>query len=139
MFANVFDADSLPRKPIGGFVCLYASDWLALPDADPVSGVGVIALADHTAEVMTRIRAAAVGLCPVHSGARRIWPRLCSSHRWRCGPMNLLLALVVVLLILSVPAWPYSAGWGRSEEHTSELQSRFDLVCRLLLEKKKNL
>src|SRR5207249_10022301 len=28
-------------------------------------------------------------------------------------------------------------GW-RSEEHTSELQSRFDLVCRLLLEKKKD-
>src|SRR5690349_22006874 len=27
---------------------------------------------------------------------------------------------------------------GRSEEHTSELQSRRDLVCRLLLEKKKN-
>src|SRR6266704_7219365 len=31
--------------------------------------------------------------------------------------------------------WPAS----RSEEHTSELQSRFDLVCRLLLEKKKYL
>src|SRR5699024_12876056 len=30
-----------------------------------------------------------------------------------------------------------AAGVGRSEEHTSELQSRFDLVCRLLLEKKK--
>src|SRR5207247_11100629 len=30
------------------------------------------------------------------------------------------------------------ATWsGRSEEHTSELQSRVDLVCRLLLEKKK--
>src|SRR5207249_6574466 len=28
-------------------------------------------------------------------------------------------------------------GADRSEEHTSELQSRFDLVCRLLLEKKK--
>mgnify|MGYP006870761734 CR=1 FL=1 len=27
-------------------------------------------------------------------------------------------------------------GMERSEEHTSELQSRFDLVCRLLLEKK---
>src|SRR5699024_11256031 len=26
----------------------------------------------------------------------------------------------------------------RSEEHTSELQSRFDIVCRLLLEKKKH-
>src|SRR5437868_8402420 len=30
------------------------------------------------------------------------------------------------------------AAAARSEEHTSELQSRFDLVCRLLLEKKKN-
>src|SRR2546428_6176833 len=30
-----------------------------------------------------------------------------------------------------------AATW-RSEEHTSELQSRSDLVCRLLLEKKKN-
>src|SRR5260221_2582859 len=28
---------------------------------------------------------------------------------------------------------------GRSEEHTSELQSHSDLVCRLLLEKKKNI
>src|SRR5215469_17884346 len=31
----------------------------------------------------------------------------------------------------------HPAGRGRSEEHTSELQSRRDLVCRLLLEKKK--
>src|SRR5699024_11799384 len=30
-----------------------------------------------------------------------------------------------------------TVGVSRSEEHTSELQSRFDLVCRLLLEKKK--
>src|SRR5260221_2109334 len=29
-------------------------------------------------------------------------------------------------------------GGGRSEEHTSELKSHSDLVCRLLLEKKKN-
>src|SRR2546430_9875455 len=28
--------------------------------------------------------------------------------------------------------------WKRSEEHTSELQSQSNLVCRLLLEKKKN-
>src|SRR5699024_11811051 len=33
---------------------------------------------------------------------------------------------------------PPSSSSNRSEEHTSELQSRFDLVCRLLLEKKKN-
>src|SRR2546429_3575569 len=34
----------------------------------------------------------------------------------------------------AAPARPLS----RSEEHTSELQSRLHLVCRLLLEKKKN-
>src|SRR5699024_12419234 len=37
----------------------------------------------------------------------------------------------------SMTGIPYALLVGRSEEHTSELQSRFDLVCRLLLEKKK--
>ena len=32
----------------------------------------------------------------------------------------------------------HHAEYGRSEEHTSELQSRRKLVCSLLLEKKKN-
>src|SRR2546426_6221136 len=32
----------------------------------------------------------------------------------------------------------YQAAYRRSEEHTSELQSPCNLVCRLLLEKKKN-
>src|SRR5690625_6501178 len=43
-------------------------------------------------------------------------------------------------------AWAWLAPWqpeptfsSRSEEHTSELQSRGHLVCRLLLEKKKNI
>src|SRR5438105_11409222 len=35
------------------------------------------------------------------------------------------------------PGGPEADGGVRSEEHTSELQSRVDLVCRLLLEKKK--
>src|SRR5699024_12017940 len=35
--------------------------------------------------------------------------------------------------------WGAPRQQGRSEEHTSELQSRFDLVCRLLLEKKKKI
>src|SRR5206468_12999627 len=35
-----------------------------------------------------------------------------------------------------VDMFRFNAGAGRSEEHTSELQSRSDLVCRLLLEKK---
>src|SRR2546426_8977802 len=36
-----------------------------------------------------------------------------------------------------VPRTPASLAWMRSEEHTSELQSPCNLVCRLLLEKKK--
>src|SRR5260221_5001259 len=36
-------------------------------------------------------------------------------------------------------ARPCSGSAQRSEEHTSELQSHSDLVCRLLLEKKKNM
>src|SRR6202021_625006 len=44
--------------------------------------------------------------------------------------------------VLAVVAWltdpAHWAGSDRSEEHTSELQSHSDLVCRLLLEKKNN-
>src|SRR5699024_11626057 len=44
-----------------------------------------------------------------------IWPQPCTVRRCKVEAKSL-----------------------RSEEHTSELQSRFDLVCRLLLEKKKD-
>src|SRR2546421_2849184 len=41
---------------------------------------------------------------------------------------------------LATRCWPYTkVETLRSEEHTSELQSRSDLVCRLLLEKKKKI
>src|SRR5437868_13075616 len=39
--------------------------------------------------------------------------------------------------LLAVIFFVFAGTLMRSEEHTSELQSRFDLVCRLLLEKKK--
>src|SRR5699024_11953108 len=46
--------------------------------------------------------------------------------------------VIVSLAVLVVAIMAAVMGRGkRSEEHTSELQSRFDLVCRLLLEKKK--
>src|SRR5689334_23411278 len=43
--------------------------------------------------------------------------------------------LVAGLGVVSHSGWTMSPA--RSEEHTSELQSQFHLVCRLLLEKKK--
>src|SRR5690349_24054845 len=45
--------------------------------------------------------------------------------------------LAGLFLIFSVGLPVVVASCPRSEEHTSELQSRRDLVCRLLLEKKK--
>src|SRR2546421_6992774 len=50
-------------------------------------------------------------------------PRLCSPSCMRAES-------------LTTPITKFQADY-RSEEHTSELQSRSDLVCRLLLEKKK--
>src|SRR5699024_11805114 len=46
-----------------------------------------------------------------------------------------------ILFFFGVLATVYGLATGvhRSEEHTSELQSRFDLVCRLLLDKKNNI
>src|ERR1041385_9443333 len=48
-----------------------------------------------------------------------------SSHSFSCGFFRLVA--------------PMRMSCSRSEEHTSELQSRLHLVCRLLLEKKKNI
>src|SRR5256885_8546503 len=51
--------------------------------------------------------------------------------RWNAG-------LLSFLLLLFVREIPIAALVARSEEHTSELQSPCNLVCRLLLEKKKS-
>src|SRR5947209_9015183 len=42
-----------------------------------------------------------------------------------------------IILSLAKQEYPDTSDFQRSEEHTSELQSRQYLVCRLLLEKKK--
>src|SRR5256886_4040785 len=54
--------------------------------------------------------------------------------RWTSLVLSFLLGLLV-FVASRVPLWQRAV---RSEEHTSELQSQSNLVCRLLLEKKKN-
>src|SRR5438270_10284107 len=65
---------------------------------------------------------------PLQSWLRRLLhPEPPSPFLWRLR-----------LLCRRRPCWPAPAfGEIRSEEHTSELQSQSNLVCRLLLEKKK--
>src|SRR5207249_10875391 len=62
----------------------------------------------------------------------------------RRPPRSTLFPYTTLFRSYNVATEPDANGWTgnpslarRSEEHTSELQSRFDLVCRLLLEKKK--
>src|SRR5260221_8303274 len=63
-----------------------------------------------------------------------------ASFRWIFF-INVPLAPIVLLLArwkVSESRDPEATGPLRSEEHTSELQSHSDLLCRLLLAKKKN-
>src|SRR5690349_23163554 len=62
------------------------------------------------------------------------------DRRWLSAALALICAFMVgevVVGLLSGSLALLSDAAHRSEEHTSELQSRRDLVCRLLLEKKK--
>src|SRR5438034_6487324 len=71
-----------------------------------------------------------------------------SSLPFRSGTFNETTAPPYVVMAAATPfwlpsvyrstCWPSGVFPQRSEEHTSELQSHSDLVCRLLLEKKKN-
>src|SRR5256885_9370326 len=55
---------------------------------------------------------------------------------WKVG-VGLCVAIVALATASAFKSWPWRIAV-RSEEHTSELQSPCNLVCRLLLEKKKN-
>src|SRR5256886_9967572 len=59
-------------------------------------------------------------------------------HRSRHGPNGFLGFLTDLHTVQVNRTSVLVAFWLRSEEHTSELQSQSNLVCRLLLEKKKN-
>src|SRR5699024_11301338 len=66
-------------------------------------------------------------------------PKSHASFRTRANMMQLLNELEKYLEVKSqFGSLKLHKNKKRSEEHTSELQSRFDLVCRLLLEKKKH-
>src|SRR5947207_8976531 len=60
------------------------------------------------------------------------------AHRGAAGVGRHRLAEVVALRVIAAELDEAIEHGARSEEHTSELQSHSDLVCRLLLEKKKS-
>src|SRR3712207_7489478 len=98
------------------------------------------------AEKSIRLRGAGGSLHPTSAGrgtSRTTRPggwwspaALAIPHPRRESPMSTLRRMVLVSLLLFLGIADSAASSGRSEEHTSELQSRQYLVCRLLLEKK---
>src|SRR5699024_12068069 len=78
--------------------------------------------------------ASAIRMCGsivIASGIKVIFSKLCSVMGSPSSKIEPPLIGVNFIIAFKIVVFP------RSEEHTSELQSRFDLVCRLLLEKKK--
>src|SRR5699024_11477040 len=94
------------------------STWPLNPTSRPPSARSSVDFPEPEAPIIERISPVAIS-------------RLISVRIWRVDP----------LVPKARPTFRHAtAGLDtecRSEEHTSELQSRFDLVCRLLLEKKK--
>src|SRR5699024_12882306 len=97
-----------------------ATSPLSLHDALPISQVTAVDI-DEQAVRATRENAE----------RNRVADRIGVSLTQGCdsGPYDIILANILARPLIDL------APTLRSEEHTSELQSRFDLVCRLLLEK----
>src|SRR5207248_9326550 len=91
---------------------------LSLHDALPISGVSTSCTPGATSRLPAPPTTRSL-LTPAFLTAPI---KLCGFADWN----------LTALMTASCPARS-----GRSEEHTSELQSPYDLVCRLLLEKKK--
>src|SRR5699024_5467486 len=106
---------------------LWALDWPIHCQqtpvlVDPFCGSGTL-LIEAAAMALNH----APGLLREHHGFEA-WPEI-TAEQWQ--------ALIDEALAQQTTSSEVGFIRGRSEEHTSELQSRFDLVCRLLLEKQK--
>src|SRR5690606_41819353 len=105
---------------------------LSLHDALPISPLKRRLTAPSRAlftQPASAVRPAAVSSCNAAS-------MINSPASWRAAHNNFELATPCVPTRRSVPSAKHRSS-NKSEEHTSELQSRENLVCRLLLEKKK--
>src|SRR5207249_9966905 len=85
----------------------------------------------------TLFRSEVLGRAGLTSVADRLAGAFSRGMRQRLGLAEVLLKRPEIAILDEPTAGLDPEAAMRSEEHTSELQSRFDLVCRLLLEKKK--
>src|SRR5699024_12200172 len=101
-------ASSRPRRPHSSTLFPYTTLFRSQPSSE--------------ANEQTRVKVKC-GDLEIDKNDRRVF--------WHHREVNITMKEYDILLLFAKYRIP-----SRSEEHTSELQSRFDLVCRLLLEKK---
>src|SRR5690349_494283 len=123
--------------PVGNFIRNREQlDYLEAPDCFHDMFGHIPMLAHHDYADMTRnvgeLGRAAIGAGEAHKAARLYWHSVEFGLAGEHGELKILGAG----LASSFGESHFSLESDRSEEHTSELQSRRDLVCRLLLEKK---
>src|SRR5690606_39469382 len=104
------------------FFCIFAGYFMLRPVRE---AMGIAAGVDRLQWLFTATFAATVLVVPLFAWLSSRVPR-----RAFAGWVYAAFCANLVAFALAFHAW-------RSEEHTSELQSRENLVCRLLLEKKK--
>src|SRR2546430_12905482 len=106
-----------PRSTLFPYTTLFRSLLVIAVVADRLVGHAVLDAPVDRADLEEVIR------IEIHVGDVAVWPR--HAQLVRLGAIDVLGTQIVECVAL-----------GRSEEHTSELQSQSNLVCRLLLEKK---
>src|SRR5437868_9564352 len=107
---------------------ILAENGFKIPRGQAASNAdeAVAAAKELGAEVVVKIQAWTTGRAGIGGVAFAKKPEDVRTHAER-------------MLAMKVGHFHRQHPLSRSEEHTSELQSRFDLVCRLLLEKKKQI
>src|SRR5215469_17627496 len=110
---------TMPVRLMAGQACSDPVSGPVAGDSGRLCGVVGPTSAGGSDSVAARRRRMAASAGSVRNAAKMSTPATWSMPISHCGTLGAAGALV------------------RSEEHTSELQSRRDLVCRLLLEKKK--
>src|SRR2546426_3658050 len=94
-----------------------------------------------TTEIYTLSLHDALPICSFPGGD--VYPQGREEGNMRSSVSTRKLRMTLLFMVMLLPSWAFanhikSPGTWRSEEHTSELQSPCNLVCRLLLEKKNN-
>src|SRR5207248_4646177 len=117
-------------SPDGAFAYVTDSGWFLSNNY-----VSVISTADNTVVTTIPVGRFPVGVAFTPNGALAY---VANQNSNDVSVIDTATRTVVATIAVGVNPWGVAVTPnGRSEEHTSELQSPYDLVCRLLLEKKK--